>query len=65
MKNKCPDCNVEVKGKSFLDKYNKNLYFCSSCNRAWEESAKYCKICLDVVTYCKCYEDVIDEIMGK
>tara|TARA_Y100001970_G_scaffold145495_1_gene178648 strand:+ start:1429 stop:1626 length:198 start_codon:yes stop_codon:yes gene_type:complete len=65
MKNRCPDCNEKVGEKSFLKKYEKNLYLCSSCNRAWDESTKYCKICYDVVMYCRCYEDVIDDIMGK
>ena len=63
--NTCPDCKTKASEKSYLEKYGKSLYLCKSCDRAWDEGTRYCKICLDVVMYCSCYKDVIDEIMGK
>tara|TARA_Y100001960_G_C14410237_1_gene697799 strand:+ start:42 stop:320 length:279 start_codon:yes stop_codon:yes gene_type:complete len=40
-------------------------YHCKDCEYEWkkEESPgeKICKTCGDVVMYCKCYEDLIDE----
>ena len=40
-------------------------YHCNQCEYEWYTGEEKCKICLDVKMYCKCYEDVIDEIMDK
>jgi len=46
---------------------NKPDYHCNKCQHEWVKGPgeQICDTCLDVVMYCKCYEDVIKDIEGK
>ena len=43
-------------------------FLCNECKYEWKKEKsgeKICKICEDVVIFCKCYEDVIEDILGE
>ena len=43
-------------------------FLCNACKYEWKKEKsgeKICKICEDVVIFCKCYEDVIEDILGE
>tara|TARA_Y100001970_G_scaffold75158_1_gene95249 strand:- start:1091 stop:1360 length:270 start_codon:yes stop_codon:yes gene_type:complete len=43
-------------------------YRCKECKYEWEDenyAERTCNTCGDVVMYCKCYEDVIKDIMDE
>ena len=58
----------EEKGRAVLGgcvvEKNDPTYHCKECKHEWKDEdpgEKICKSCGDVMMYCKCYEDVIDE----
>jgi len=44
---------------------NAPVYHCKECKYEWKDEEitgeRICKSCGDVVMYCKCYEDIINE----
>ncbi len=56
----CPDCLSEKITRRQERPYGETLYSCNECKTLWSKKTRYCKKCLDVVQYCKCYEDMYE-----
>ena len=54
----CPDCDSEKIIQLEWKPYDEQTYKCKNCKRTWDKNTKYCKVCLDVIIFCKCHEEI-------